>query len=149
MIDKKEKNKAIFVCAKDTLEGAYPSLVMGINAARTGMETRIFYTFMGVNMVLKEGAKKARYYPPGFVGAVPGMSFIASAIMKRKIKKANIPSLDDMMEMVRLEGVKLIACHMTVEMMRLDKDAFVDGVEIWTAEECIRYAKDCKICLFT
>jgi peroxiredoxin family protein len=35
-----EKEKAGFVCVKDTLDGAYPSLVLGINAARMGMESR-------------------------------------------------------------------------------------------------------------
>lgn len=42
--------KAAFICVKDTLDGAYPSLVLGINAARQGMETKIFYSFMGMNL---------------------------------------------------------------------------------------------------
>jgi len=33
--------------SRDTLDGAYPGLVLGINAARLGMETKVFYTFMG------------------------------------------------------------------------------------------------------
>ena len=34
-----EKEKAAFICVKDTIDGAYPSLVLGINAARQGMES--------------------------------------------------------------------------------------------------------------
>ena len=37
-----EKERASFICVKDTLDGAYPSLVLGINAARQGMESKIF-----------------------------------------------------------------------------------------------------------
>jgi hypothetical protein len=47
MNDKQEK--AAFICTKDTLDGAYPSLVLGINAVRMGMETKVFYSFMGLN----------------------------------------------------------------------------------------------------
>lgn len=144
-----EKDKAAFICVKDTIDGAYPSLVMAINAARLGMETKIFYSFMGLNMVLKDGAAKAKFFPPGFMGAIPGMATIASGMMKKKVEKANIPALEDLMEMAQLEGVELIACHMTVEMMELDEDAFIEDVEIWTAEKFMKYAKECKVCLFT
>ena len=40
-------------------------------------------------------------------------------MMKKKIEQANIPSLADMQEMAQLEGVELVACHMTVQMMTL------------------------------
>jgi hypothetical protein len=34
-------------------------------------------------------------------------------------------------------------------MMGFTKDDFIDGVTIQTAEEFLKNAKDCKICLFT
>ena len=52
------KEKTAFICVKDTIDGAYPSLVLGINAARQGMESKIFYSFMGLNMVVKGGAAR-------------------------------------------------------------------------------------------
>ena len=144
-----EKEKAAFVCVKDTIDGAYPALILGINAARLGMDTKVFYSFMGLNLLLKDKAAKAKYYPPGFMGAIPGMAGLASGIMKKKIEKANIPALEDLMEMAQLEGVELVACHMTVEMMEIDKNDFVEDVIVWTAEEFMKYAKECKVCLFT
>ena len=50
------KETAAFICVKDTIDGAYPSLVLAINAARQGMESKVFYSFMGLNMVLEGGA---------------------------------------------------------------------------------------------
>ena len=144
-----EKEKAAFICVKDTLDGAYPSLVLAINAARQGMESKIFYSFMGLNMVLRGGAERARFIPPGVMGAVPGMSTIATGMMKKKMDKAQIPSLPELMEMAQLEGVELIVCKMTFDMMELDESQLVDGSVVWTAEDFIKYAKDCKICLFT
>ena len=60
-----EKEKAAFICVKDTIDGAYPSLILAINAARQGMESKIFYSFMGLNMVLEGGANRAKFVPGG------------------------------------------------------------------------------------
>ena len=108
---------------------------LGINAARLGMESKIFYSFMGLNMVLKGGAERAKFIPPGVMGAIPGMSTIATGMMKKKIDKANIPNLDEMQEMAQLEGVQLIACKMTVDMMEIDEEKLIEGVIVWTAED--------------
>ena len=144
-----QKEKAAFICTKDTLDGAYPSLVLGINAARMGMETKVFYSFMGMNLVLKGGVERAKFIPSGVMGAIPGMATLATGMMKKKIEQANIPSLADMQEMAQLEGVELVACHMTVQMMEINKEKLIEGVPVWTAEDFMKYARDCKICLFT
>lgn len=143
------KDTAAFICVKDTIDGAYPSLVLGINAARQGMESKIFYSFMGLNLVLKGGIDRAKFIPPGVMGAIPGMSTMATGMMKKKIDKANIPSLGEMQEMAQLEGVELIACKMTIDMMEIDESKLIEGAVVWTAEDFLKYAKDCKICLFT
>jgi peroxiredoxin family protein len=144
-----KKDKAAFICVKDTIDGAYPSLVLGINAARQGMESKIFYSFMGLNMVVKGGAQRAKFIPPGVMGAIPGMSTIATGMMKKKIDKAHIPSLAELQEVAQIEGVELIACKMTVDMMEIDEKKLLDGVVVWTAENFLKFAKNCKICLFT
>ena len=144
-----KKDKAAFICSKDTLDGAYPSLVLGINAARLGMESKIFYTFMGLNLILTGGVEKAKFIPSGVMGAIPGMSAVATKMMKGKIEKANIPSLAELMEMAQLEGVELIGCKMTIDMMEMREDQLLDGVPVWTAEDFLRYARECKICIFT
>ena len=144
-----QRDKAAFVCVKNTIDGAYPSLVLAINASRQGMESKIFYSFMGMNLVLKGGADRAKFFPPGVMGAVPGMTTLATGMMKKKIDKANIPSLAELQETAQLEGVELIACKMTVDMMEIDEDKLIEGAVVWTAEDFIKYAKDCKICLFT
>jgi peroxiredoxin family protein len=41
-----KKDKAGFICVKDTIDGAYPSLILAINAARQGMESKIFYSLI-------------------------------------------------------------------------------------------------------
>ncbi|MBL7175478.1 MAG: DsrE/DsrF/DrsH-like family protein [Desulfobacteraceae bacterium] len=141
--------KAAFICSRDTLDGVYPSLLLGINSRRLGMEAKIFFTFMGLNVIRKGSLDKVKFYPPGVMGAIPGMSQMATRMMKKKIENAQVPDLEDMREMAQLEGVQFIACLMTVDMMELKEDDFIEGVVIWTAEEFLKYAKDCTISLFT
>ena len=62
---------------------------------------------------------------------------------------AGIPSLDEMLEIAQLEGVKLVACKMTVDMMELKPEDFIEGVEIQTAEQYMKHARNCKVNMFT
>lgn len=144
-----EKGKAAFITSRDTLDGAYPGLILGINARRLGLESRVFYTFMGINVIRKGWVEKAKFYPPGLMAAIPGMSALATWMMKEKIEKAQIPSLPDILEMAQLEGVKFVACKMTVDMMGLKQEDFIDGVIIQSAEDFLKYALECKLVLYT
>ena len=144
-----KREAAAYITSKDTLDGAYPGIILGINSLRLGMDATVFYTFMGINVIRKEWAEKAKFQPPGFMGALPGMSNVATWMMKGKMEKANIPSLPDLQEIASLEGVKFVACKMTVDMMELKQDDFIEGVTIMTAEEFMKYAKDCKVLLYT
>ncbi len=143
------KEQAALICSRDTIDGAYPSLILGINAARLGMESKVFYTFMGLRLLLKGGFERAKFIPPGVLGAIPGMASIATAMMKSKIDKANIPSLAELQEMAQIEGVELIGCRMSVDMMELKEEDLIKGAVIWSAEDFMKYAKDAKLCLFT
>ena len=144
-----QKQAAAFITSKDTLDGAYPGLILGINSRRLGMESTVFYTFMGINVIRKGWVDRAKFQPPGFMGAIPGMSAVATWMMKEKMEKANIPPLSDLQEVAQIEGVKFVACKMTVDMMGFSEKDFIDGVIIQTAEDFLRHAKDCKILLYT
>jgi len=143
-----QKEAATFICARDTLDGVYPPLLLAINARRQGMDAAIFFTFMGLNAIRQGWAKKIKFQVPGFLGAIPGMSSMATGMMKKKIENAGIPDIEDMMDMAKAEGVKFVGCQMTVDMMELGADDFIEGVEIWTAEDYMKYAKTCKINMF-
>jgi len=140
--------KATFICARDTMDGVYPPLILATNARRLGMEATVFFTFMGLNAIRKGWAKKIKFQMPGFMGAIPGMATMATGMMKKKIEKAGIPAIEDMMDMAQAEGVRFVGCKMTVDMMELSEDAFIDGVEIMTAEDYMKLAKSAKLNMF-
>jgi peroxiredoxin family protein len=144
-----DKRGCTFICSRNTIDGAYPALLLAINARRMGLEATIFYTFMGLDLVKKGGAEKCQFIPQGAMGAIPGMSSMATKIMKKKIDDANIPTVAELMEMAPLEGVRLVACKMTMDMMGLEKKDLIDGAEVQTAEEYMKHARNCQINMFT
>ena len=144
-----QSESASFICSRDSLDGVYPPLLLAINARRQGMDASVFFTFMGLNAIRKGWAKKVKFHPPGFMGAIPGMCSMATGMMKKKIDNAGIPPIEDMMDMAQAEGVRFVACKMTVDMMELCEEDLIDGVEVWTAEDYIKHAKNCKINMFT
>lgn len=148
-MSEQEKLKYSFICSRGTLDGAYPALVLALNSVRLGHDATVFFTFFGLEVIRKDGAEKLRYYPPGPMGAVPGMPQAASAMMRRMVDKANIPDVPTMLELCQMEGVRFVACHMTMSMMQYILDDLIDGVEIMTAEQFLKQAADCHINMFT
>lgn len=144
-----EKESCTFICSRGTLDGAYPALILAINARRLGMEATVFYTFMGIEILRKGGSQKCRFVPNGTLGAIPGMAMIATKMMRKQIDEAGIPSLDDLMEMAQLEGVRFVACKMTMDMMGLNEADLIEGIEVQTAEDYLKHARGCKINMFT
>jgi peroxiredoxin family protein len=138
-----------FICSRDTLDGTYPPLMLAINARRQGMDATVFFTFMGINVIRKDGAKRSKFFPAGFMGAIPGMASFATWMMKRKIEKANIPTVEELLEIAQVEGVRFVGCKMTMDMMELKPQDFIEGVETQTAEDYIKHARGCKVNMFT
>jgi peroxiredoxin family protein len=148
-MEEKAKQKYTFICSRGTLDGAYPSLILAINSVRLGHEATIFYTFMGINIVRKDYLAKVKFHPPGFLGAIPGMAAVATGMMKKQIEEANIPEVEELLEIAQLEGVRLVACRMTMDMMKLADEDLREGVEIMNAEQYLKIAGQCAINMFT
>lgn len=143
------EKRAALICSHDTLSGVLPSLVLGITARRMGMEARIFYTFLGVNVLKKDWIENIKCIPPGTLGAIPGMPSVMTWMMKHRMDRAEIPPPEDLLQMAGLEGVELAACKMTVDMMELTADDFIEGVAVQTAEQFLKYARGAELALYT
>ena len=144
-----EKKRYQFICSRGTLDGAYPSLVLALNTVRLGHEATVFYTFFGLEVIKKGGAEKLKFYPHGPLGAIPGMPQLASSMMRKQVEEANIPDIPTLLELCELEGEKFVACHMTMEMMKIKKEDLIDGIIVMTAEQFLKQAADCQINMFT
>ena len=159
MAEEKQKRMAI-IASKGSLDMAYPPLILASTAAAMDVETMIFYTFYGVDIVNKHKFANLKVAPianpampspvpmPNIIGMLPGMTALGTMMMKSMMGKINWPSVPELMEICLEMDVKMVACTPTLEMTGLTKDDLVDGVEVGGAADYLDYGLDADINLF-
>ena len=132
-----EDRKLCIICSKGTLDMAYPGLVLANAALMEGIEVHMFFTFWGLDMITKGKMDNLKATPlgnpsmgmPNLLSVLPGMTAMASSMMKKEIEKLDFPPVGEFMEMVVDAGAKLYGCKMSMDMMKLTKDDLFDGVD--------------------
>jgi peroxiredoxin family protein len=157
MAEEKKKRIAI-IASKGTLDMAYPPLILATTALSMDMEAGIFFTLYGINILRKDKQESLKVAPlanpampvpvPNIMGVIPGMTAMATSMMKGWIKKINWPTIPELLEMCVEEGARLIACSPTMEMLDLKKEDLIDGVEIAGAADFLEFASEADITLF-
>jgi len=126
--------KVAIIAANGSLFDAYKVFNVATAAAASDAEVGIFFTFEGLNLIHKEGHKNLPY-PEG------------KEHFQEGFKRANVPPIEELLSMTKELNVKLIACQMTMDVMSLEKDAFVEGIEVAGAATFIEYGMDANITL--
>jgi peroxiredoxin family protein len=85
---------------------------------------------------------------PVMVQMLPGMESMATMMMKQKLKKHGVASLEELRDLCLEADVKFIACQMTVDLFEFDKSEFIENVEYGGAAMFFGFAGDTDICLF-
>ena len=124
-----------------------------------GYEVRIFFTFYGLQLLRKDRshirisplANPAMPMPapmPVVVSMLPGIESMATMMMKQKLKKHGVASLEELRAACLESGVKLIACQMTLDLFEFDKSEFIDGIEFGGAATFLEFAGKSDVTLF-
>jgi len=85
---------------------------------------------------------------PVMVQMLPGMESMATMMMKQKLKKHGVASLEELRDLCLELDVKFIACQMTVDLFEFDKSEFIEQCEYGGAATFMAFAGDSDICLF-
>lgn len=127
-------NKVAIIASNGGLFDAYKVFNIATAAASMDQEVAIFFTFEGLNLIHKQ-ANKALPMSEGKEHFAEGFA------------NANVPSIPEMVEMAQDLGVKLIGCQMTMDVMGLNVDDFVEGVEVGGAVTFLEFAKNADVSL--
>jgi peroxiredoxin family protein len=152
--------KMTIIASKGSLDMAYPPLILATTAASMDVDTTIFFTFYGLEIIKKGNADKLKVSPlgnpampmpvpiPTMIAALPGMETMATAMMKQMFNKHGVASIGQLLELAKEAGVKLIACQMTMDVMGVKQSDIIDGVEFGGAASWLDVAADSQINLF-
>jgi peroxiredoxin family protein len=137
--------KVSIIVSRGSLEGVYPGLIMANGARMEGIEATLFFTFFGMHAIINKKMDKIKVATvgnpamcvpsamgpglPTWMGAIPGMSWFATGMMKKEMEKIDIPPVREFVEMVSDAGAKLYACKASVDMFHLTKNDFCPQVE--------------------
>lgn len=152
------QKKMAIIASKGSLDMAYPPLILATTAAAMDIDTTIFFTFYGLEIVRKGNADKLKVSPlgnpamrmpiPTIAAALPGMEAIATEMMKNMFKKHGVATIGQLLELAKESGVKLIACQMTMDVLGIKQEDIIEGVEFGGAATFMDIAAEAQISLF-
>ncbi|GAA1599594.1 MULTISPECIES: DsrE/DsrF/DrsH-like family protein [Kribbella] len=129
--------KLAIICSKGNLDMAYPGLILANAALGEGVETHLFFTFWGFDMITRSRmhdlkftmlGNTATHLPQG-LGGLPGMTAMATHQMKKQIEEIGVPDVPDFLEQIVASGGHLWACRLSADMMHLDESDLYEEVE--------------------
>jgi peroxiredoxin family protein len=135
--DEHAGRKLAIICSKGNLDMAYPGLIIANAALGEGVETHLFFTFWGFDMITKSRMHDLKFtilgnpatHMPQGLGGIPGMTAMATAKMKKSISEVGVPEVPDFLEQIVASGGHLWACRMSADMNHLTEQDLYDDVE--------------------
>ena len=135
--DEPTGRRLAIICSKGNLDMAYPGLILANAALGEGVETHLFFTFWGFDMITKSRMDDLKFtmlgntatHMPQGLGGMPGMTAMATHMMRKQIAGIGVPTVPEMLEQIVASGGHLWACRMSADMMHLDESDLYDGVE--------------------
>jgi peroxiredoxin family protein len=129
--------KLAIICSKGNLDMAYPGLVLANAALGEGVETHLFFTFWGFDMITKSRMHDLKFtllgntatHMPQGLGGIPGMTAMATHMMKKQIAEIGVPDVPAFLEQIVASGGHLWACRMSADMMHLTENDLYEPVE--------------------
>ena len=153
-----KKKRLAIIASKADIPGAYPPLILASTAAAMDYEVKVFYTFFGLNMLKKKKLNKLKITPAGetampmpipqIVDMLPGMTGMATMMMKSWMKGANVAPLQDLMDLSIEAGVEMIACQMTMDVMKIKRKDLIDECVVGGAATFLEFASEADITLY-
>ncbi len=135
--------KVNIICAKGALEDVYATLVLGNGAVMEGITTNLFFTFFGLDAIVKSRMDKlhtavvgnsALRLPggmrmPTLLGVIPGMETFTSSMMMSQMEKLDIPPVSEFLDLIKAGGGNVYACKLAMDMFKFTKEDLCEHVD--------------------
>ncbi len=154
------RNKTLVVFSGD-LDKAIASFIIANGAAAMGGKVTLFFTFWGINILRKPGkvsvAKTAiesmfgRMMPKGtrkLKLSKLNMAGMGPAMIRKIMKDKNVDSLDSLIASAQRNGVELVACQMSMDLLGIQHGELIDGVKIGGVGYYLGEAEESAVNLF-
>lgn len=154
-------NSATLICFSDDLDKALATFVIANGALSLGKKVTIFFTFWGLNVIRKQEKQKVK---KDLFGKMFGMMMprssrklrlskmnmlgIGSKMMRMVMKDKNVDTLENMIQSAISNGIELVACQMSMDVMGIKAEEFIDGVQIGGVATYLERTESANLNLF-
>ena len=161
-MDETTTGKKTIILFSGDLDKAMAALIIANGAAAMGDQVTIFCTFWGLNLLRKD--YKVKTSGKSFLQAMFGkmmprggskfglskMNFagLGAPLMKKVMKDEGVMSIPELLASAREQGIKLIACTMTMDVLGLKKEELFDDVEYAGVASYLAEADEANVNLF-
>lgn len=155
-----KNNKTIVVFSGD-LDKAIASFIIANGAASMGKKVTMFFTFWGLNILRKP---EKIHVKKGLIDAMFGkmmprgskklklsnmnMMGMGAQMIRKVMKDKNVDSLESLIEIAIANGVEIVACQMSMDVMGLKKEELINGVNIGGVGYYLGEAEESNVNLF-
>ncbi|MFZ7131675.1 MAG: CoA-disulfide reductase [Eubacteriales bacterium] len=139
IMEKTDKSMVVF---SGDLDKALASFIIANGAAAMGRKVTMFFTFWGLNVLRKDEKinVKKNFMEKMFGAMMPrgskklklskmNMGGMGSAMMKKIMKDKNVDSLEALIKQAQNNGVRMVACTMSMDVMGIKEEELLDGIE--------------------
>jgi peroxiredoxin family protein len=153
-------NHLSMVVFSGDLDRVLASFVIASGAAASGMEVSMFFTFWGLTALRQRRESRGKTLfqklmgwmtPVGIRGlGVSKMNFggIGAKMLRTMMRQQGVPQPEEMAQMARELGVRIVACQMSMDVMGIHKEELIDGVEVGGVATFLGEATRSKATLF-
>ncbi len=143
--DSEDSNRKLaIICSKGNLDMAYPGLILANAALGEGVETLMFFTFWGFDMITKSRMHNLQFSPAGntamhlpgrdthlpqAIAPAPGMTSMATKMLKKQIADLGVPEVPEFLDQIVAAGGHLWACRMSADMNKVTMAELRDDVD--------------------
>jgi len=119
--------RTTIVVQSGDMDKLYSALIIANGSLSMGMDVWLFFTFWGLQRLTKKGLEKGPLSKMHFLG-------LGKWMVKRRMAKARVVSLERLLADFKDLGGKIIACEMTMEIMGIKReDLREDLIDEWGA----------------
>ena len=155
-----KEGKTLVVFSGD-LDKVLASFIIANGAAAMNRPVTMFFTFWGLNALRKSEHLKVKkplidklfglMMPRGSQKlklSKMNMAGMGTAMLKKVMNDKNVDSLETLMKTAMANGVRLVACTMSMDIMGITKDELIDGVEFGGVASYLGDAEEGNVNLF-
>ncbi len=156
-----ETTKKTIILFSGDLDKALAAFIIANGAAAMGDEVTMFFTFWGLNVLRKTAAPhhQKRFLQGMFGGMMPHgpgqlglskMNFggLGANMMRKVMRQQGVTSLEELIQSARDQGIKLIACSMSMDVLGFQEDELIEGLEFAGVATFLGEADEANVNLF-